>query len=74
MTHIARRYCDRKHMASPKDLSNELLRMTKNFRAMTHDETKYPNPDEFKPENFLREDGSLITDTPLGFGLGRRMW
>jgi len=74
MTHIARRYCDRKHMASPKDLSNELLRMTKNFRAMTHDETKYPSPDEFKPERFLREDGSLITDTPLGFGRGRRMW
>ena len=74
MTQIARRYCDRKHMASPKDLSNELLCMTKNSRAMTHDETKYPSPDEFKPERFLREDGSLITDTPLVFGRGRRMW
>jgi cytochrome P450 len=61
-------------MASSKDLSSELVQMTKNFRAMTHDETKYPSPDEFKPERFLRKDGSLITETPLGFGWGRRMW
>ncbi|OJA14104.1 hypothetical protein AZE42_09828 [Rhizopogon vesiculosus] len=41
---------------------------------MTHDAQKYPNPDEFKPERFLREDGSLTSDTmPLAFGLGRRM-
>ncbi|OJA16088.1 hypothetical protein AZE42_05641 [Rhizopogon vesiculosus] len=40
---------------------------------MTHDEQKYPNPDEFKPERFLHEDGSLTSDTmPLGFGWGRR--
>ncbi|KAJ8584349.1 cytochrome P450 [Rhizopogon salebrosus TDB-379] len=44
-----------------------------NIWAMTHDETKYPSPNEFKPERFLREDGSLIADTPLGFGRGRRM-
>ncbi|KAG0706763.1 cytochrome P450, partial [Suillus ampliporus] len=42
--------------------------------AMTHDETKYPSPDKFKPERFLREDGSLTSDTmPLGFGWGRRI-
>ncbi|KAG1743719.1 cytochrome P450 [Suillus paluster] len=42
--------------------------------AMTHDETKYPSPDEFKPERFLHEDGSLTSDTmPLGFGWGRRI-
>ncbi|KAG1832830.1 cytochrome P450 [Suillus variegatus] len=42
--------------------------------AMTHDETKYPNPDEFKPERFLYDDGSLTNDRmPLGFGWGRRM-
>ncbi|OAX37164.1 cytochrome P450 [Rhizopogon vinicolor AM-OR11-026] len=42
--------------------------------AMAHDEKKYPNPDEFKPERFLHEDGSLTSDTMrLGFGWGRRM-
>ena len=42
---------------------------------MTHDEKKYPSPDEFKPERFLHEDGSLTGDTmPLGFGWGRRIW
>lgn len=44
-----------------------------NTWAMTHDENKYPNPDEFKPERFLRGDGSLTSDTALvGFGWGRR--
>ncbi|KAG0708656.1 cytochrome P450 [Suillus ampliporus] len=43
------------------------------FRAMTHDENKYPSPDEFKPERFLHEDGSLTSDTmSLAFGWGRR--
>ncbi|OJA18518.1 hypothetical protein AZE42_11666 [Rhizopogon vesiculosus] len=41
---------------------------------MTHDEKKYPSPDEFKPERFLHKDGSLTSDTmPLGFGWGRRI-
>ncbi|KAG2354665.1 cytochrome P450 [Suillus spraguei] len=42
--------------------------------AMTHDEMKYPSPDEFKPERFLHDDGSLTSDTmTLCFGWGRRM-
>ncbi|KAG1883052.1 cytochrome P450 [Suillus subluteus] len=46
----------------------------KNAWAMTHDETKYPSPDEFKPERFLCNDGSLTSDRMhLGFGWGRRM-
>ncbi|OAX35687.1 cytochrome P450 [Rhizopogon vinicolor AM-OR11-026] len=44
-----------------------------NTWAMTHNEEKYPNPDEFKPERFIREDGSLTSDTvPSVFGWGRR--
>jgi len=42
---------------------------------MTRDETKYPSADEFKPERFLHEDGSLTSDTmSLAFGWGRRAW
>ncbi|OAX41581.1 cytochrome P450 [Rhizopogon vinicolor AM-OR11-026] len=45
-----------------------------NVWAMTHDPEKYPSPDEFKPERFLHDDGSLTSDTmPLGFGWGRRI-
>ncbi|KAG0694835.1 cytochrome P450 [Suillus ampliporus] len=45
-----------------------------NTWAMTHDELKYPSPNEFKPERFLHEDGSLTSDTmPLGFSWGRRI-
>ncbi|OAX33819.1 cytochrome P450 [Rhizopogon vinicolor AM-OR11-026] len=43
--------------------------------AMTHNEKKYPSPDEFKPERFLHEDGSLTSDTMhSAFGWGRRVW
>jgi cytochrome P450 len=45
-----------------------------NAWAMTHDATKYPNPDEFKPERFLQDDGSLNSDTMrISFGWGRRI-
>lgn len=45
----------------------------KNTWAMTHNKTKYPSPDEFKPERFLHDDGSFTNDRmPLGFGWGRR--
>ncbi|KAG2366779.1 cytochrome P450, partial [Suillus spraguei] len=44
-----------------------------NIWAITHDENKFPSPNEFRPERFLREDGSLTSDMiPLGFGWGRR--
>ncbi|KAI0263940.1 cytochrome P450 [Gloeopeniophorella convolvens] len=46
-----------------------------NIWAMLHDPTTYPDPDLFKPERFLREDGSLIDDPMVGvsFGFGRRI-
>ncbi|KAF7346449.1 O-methylsterigmatocystin oxidoreductase [Mycena sanguinolenta] len=48
-------------------------RGTETLRAMVHDETKYPNPDEFNPERFLNVDGQLnVDDQVLGFGFGRR--
>ncbi|KAG1758154.1 cytochrome P450 [Suillus occidentalis] len=48
--------------------------MTAADGAMTHDPKKYPNPDEFKPERFLHEDGSLTSDTmSIVFGWGRRI-
>lgn len=41
---------------------------------MTHDPKKYPSPDEFKPERFIHEDGSLTSDTISSvFGWGRRI-
>ncbi|OJA09033.1 hypothetical protein AZE42_09694 [Rhizopogon vesiculosus] len=41
---------------------------------MTRNEKKFPSPDEFKPERFLHEDGSLTDDKMrFGFGWGRRM-
>lgn len=42
---------------------------------MTHNESKYPNPDEFIPERFLAEDGSLLPNDieHLAFGFGRRI-
>ncbi|KAH7928413.1 cytochrome P450 [Leucogyrophana mollusca] len=45
-----------------------------NVWAMTHNEEKYPNPDEFIPERFLTADGSLNDDTSnFAFGFGRRI-
>ena len=42
---------------------------------MTHDANKYTDPDEFKPERFLHEDGSLTSDKmTIIFGWGRRRW
>ncbi|KAG2107437.1 cytochrome P450 [Suillus discolor] len=36
------------------------------YRAMSKDEIKYPNPDEFKPERFFMADGQLNDDTCVG--------
>ncbi|KAG6918154.1 hypothetical protein DXG01_016139 [Tephrocybe rancida] len=43
-------------------------------RAMTHDETIYPQPNSFMPERFFDEKGKLNDDdTVLSFGFGRRI-
>ncbi|KAG1808629.1 cytochrome P450 [Suillus subaureus] len=45
-----------------------------NIGAMSQDEVKYPNPDEFKPERFFQADGQLNDDTvDFIFGFGRRV-
>jgi len=42
-------------------------------RAMSRDESIYPNPEEFKPERFLDAKGALIDDDgSFIFGHGRR--
>ncbi|KAG9312746.1 cytochrome P450 [Chiua virens] len=44
------------------------------FRAISRNEKKYPNPEAFIPERFIREDGTLNEDTiPWIFGFGRRI-
>lgn len=44
------------------------------FRAILHDPDVYPDPEAFKPERFLTEDGELKEDPSLmcAFGFGRR--
>ncbi|OJA10759.1 hypothetical protein AZE42_04260 [Rhizopogon vesiculosus] len=57
-----------------EELATASVVVIANTWAMTHNEQKYPNPNEFKPERFLHEYGSLTSDTmPLGFGWDRRM-
>ena len=49
--------------------------MTMVCRAISHDENKYPNPEVFMPERFLRRDGTLNEDKVSWiFGFGRRIW
>ena len=45
------------------------------FRAILHDPEEYPEPDEFKPERFLNEDGTVRDDPTLSlvFGVGKRI-
>ncbi|KAF9235573.1 cytochrome P450 [Melanogaster broomeanus] len=46
-----------------------------NLWSMTHNESKYPNPQEFIPERFLNDDGTLkpADVENIVFGFGRRI-
>jgi hypothetical protein len=53
-----------------------LARLASTFvRAVLHDPVIYPDPDSFKPERFINEDGSLRDDPVLttAFGFGKRI-
>ena len=47
----------------------------RHLRAILHDPETYPDPEEFKPERFLNDDGTARDDPTLSlvFGVGKRI-
>jgi len=46
--------------------------LTQRPRAMTQDESVYPEPFTFKPERFFDKNGNLDDDRILAYGFGQR--
>lgn len=44
-------------------------------RAMSRDEARFPNAEDFVPERFLNDEGKLNENDPMdfAFGFGRRI-
>ena len=59
----------RHHLGSPNDI---LMRCV---RAILHNPDLYPDPEAYKPERFLNEDGTFRDDpvVTLAFGTGKRI-
>jgi cytochrome P450 len=49
--------------------------LDRRVRAILHNPDLYPDPEAFKPERFLNEDGTLRDDPviTLAFGIGKRI-
>ena len=58
-----------------RQLSSPLNVCLRCSRAILHDPEMYPEPEEFKPERFFNEDGTVRDDPTLSlaFGVGKRI-